>query len=661
MTIREELNNRNDAIRNAFVHGDKDDLNRAGRELMQCLISALDAGKAEEDDGDSIRFAIWECIGKYGLLDNDVKEANTDEIVGRVIELVNNRSVDKTTKMIWIKSLIRVLHRTDVKRMEENTTVSYFNRFYLPAMEQEADEFPSPELMKWYEVFLEKEPGYRVESSMYNRLAYYWLHGYCRPQEYKDRAEAYFKAMERRGIKAENPYTGYYGRSNHAELVKALLDGEFESQERSYWNEMVSGIVKEMIGGTAEDNDLDEFREIMYKMHLDNMYGASGLDADAWNQTIRECGDALAECCAKAEQDEKYTRAARAIAVSLAEYDNWLLKYIELKNEGITEEAYYELVEDWLIRLEKVADDSTWVMISSLQGILIDRYYKTGETEKLIKLLKKQTGGIDVASYLTGENYEGYRKRYCTSNTMALIKLLINNGNRNEADSIVKEISESAEAVENGLLFGKDDKTTNLWIKYINLLEEYGYENEAAEWRDKLRTCLEKSNSEIECELCYINGDYEEALRISKNNTDQIETVITEMLEYIIYEKLPQGIDPDKVICYDLKPADAVHCRGSITTDELQREIQMTNEEWHRCSATMGELAKIFACGLREGEQPVMYPKEYYTIPCEYAPDIPIMRGDYIRHLYKGNDGRSWLGLTKKDVRQIETELKKNS
>ena len=49
-------------------------------------------------------------------------------------------------------------------------------------------------------------------------LAYFWLHAYY-DFDHVNRAKAYFTAMERRGINADNPFRGFYGKSNHEPLI----------------------------------------------------------------------------------------------------------------------------------------------------------------------------------------------------------------------------------------------------------------------------------------------------------------------------------------------------------------------------------------------------------------------------------------------------------
>lgn len=423
-------------------------------------------------------------------------------------------------------------------------------------------------------------------------------------------------------------------------------------KRREYLREYVSDLAKDIAEGNADELDLLDLKGMMLKLHIDNAYSRYDKALETWDKLIIDLCESLRKCCDSCEAGEMDSRPAGELAACLAQMDNWLLRYLEIVNSDRSEESYYKMIEEWEQRLERLSDDKAWVMLSSLREILINRYRETCETEKLIAMLEKHTSDADTAAHFTGM-IEGCRgKRYCTHNTMTLLKLLLGRGNKERAEEIINGIGADAEAVESSWSFYEPEGMSNNWLKYIILLEEHGYCEEGEKWRRKLSAKSGMGDGEVQCGLSYLKGRYAEALESCSGNNS-----MRRMLEYIISGKLPEDVDPNGIRVLEQKDPDSIHCRGVVICEDLRRELQLTNKEWHSFSASAETLTELFEKGLRADSDPAIYPPDYYKIPLTFEPEPAIMRGDYIKHMYKNDTRKNWLGLTSEDVHVIEKAL----
>ena len=389
MQLGKELERKVDGFWNDFIGMEESKRSEFHRDLSETIMEAIDCRSAEPDDIEALRSAARVCTNRR-IFGDDLTEIFAENLIKAVRELDESRGVTKECRILWIRVLMAALERPYIREAASDIRISHLNSFFYHALEAEADEDPNRDLMTWYEEFIDRGMLYKYECQMFNRLAYFWLAAYnC--QDHTDRAKAYFKAMERRGINFENPYKGYYGKSNHEELVGYLLNDEYIRKRRDYLSNYVSGLAKEISEGNAKDTDLIDLRMTMYELHCDNHYGENDKAADSWDRAVTGLCKALEKCCDNLE-NEDFAEAAGELADDIAQFDNWLLRYISEENESGTEESYYSLIEEWEHKISRIPNDRAWVMLSSLREILISRYNQTGETDKLLKMLEKHTG-----------------------------------------------------------------------------------------------------------------------------------------------------------------------------------------------------------------------------------------------------------------------------
>lgn len=652
MQLGKELEGKTEKLWEAFIGMSDETRKEIHKEITAAIMNALENRSAKEGDLVPLKNSARLCANWHIFGDESVDEF-AKNLIKAVRELDESRGVSKEHKILWIRVLMAALEKPYIREASKDIRLSHLNMFFYHALEAEADEDPNCDLMTWYEEFIDRGMLYKYESRMFNRLAYFWLNAYD-SQDHADKAKAYFKAMERRGINFDNPYNGFYGRNDHEELVGYLLKDEYSRKRSLYLTKYVADLADAITNGNAEKANLIDLRKTVNALHCDIHYGKSDQTMEVWDDAVIAMCRALEECCDRPESEE----SAGVFAECLSEWDNWLLRYIEIENKEGTEEAYYSLIEEWEQRISRIQNDRAWVMLSSLREILINRYNEARENEKLIKMLEKHTGDADAATHLKGWlSIEAVRgKRYCTHNTMALINLLIENGDRAEAEMIIDEVASGAKEIEAACCFEVSDAFRDLWLKYIILLEKYGYPVEADRWKEKLISKQEMTDEDIACETSYLKGEYEEALRSSGG-----DKAVNQMMKYIVEGKLPEEVNPTEVEILMDKAPDSIHCRGYYVGEDMRAERQLTNAEWHKFFADMKTLTGMFEKGLKGETSRSIYPPEYYITDLSYDPEPPIMRGDYVKYFYVHKGKGNWLGLSGEDFTEIEKAVTESS
>lgn len=671
MSIKEEVSKRINDVRDALgAHGNSGIISAVSA-LAEYLAAQTEAEGIEECDLGEIKWAVEMCR-RMRYTDEDAAEKMRKQITEAITACIRNKKRPVKDRILWARVLVSTQKGFVAKETAEAAWVSELSRVYYPAMEQEADELPTKGLMDWYSAFLSKDVTFKQESRMFNRLAYFWLEEYGELDRSKERAKAYFLAMERRGILPDNPYPGGYGDDNSTELIAKLLNDEYDEALEEHLNKRIVWLADEIASGRTSLINLTALRRNMSELQRRFKYGDNEINLELWDNTLSRYIESLKKCCDCAS-DEDMAEAAGTMAECLTNQDNWLLRYIEMNNEDGSEDKYFEMIEEWLKRIGKLSQERVWVMHNALQGMLANRYHELGETEKLISILDEMTATTDTAAHFN-EAFAFYgNKRYCTPNTMALIKLLSHRGENERVEEIIREIDAFDEEDEGVMALYTEDKLWNCLIKYICLLDKLGYVEESRLWEKKLQEEYGMSDDELRCEIEYLKGNYNDALEYCRNGLsiaghdadDERQNVFSsykdyddrkkllELLEYICDEKLPERIDTNPVSIIPDKAGDAVHCRGSIAS-EFSRSFQLTNDEWHKFAATSGSMAEVFESGLRSEDRPAIYKADYYKIPLVYDPEPALMRGDFIRHLYENRSGSKWYGLRREDMLKLE-------
>lgn len=679
MNTVNEVRKRLDELRKTKEEAERE---KAGRALADCLISIAEENSITEESLEDIRLSMefFTTVRRH-FIGDELAEELKYKITDTFVNCTKDKKRRIAKRILYARALVSSIKGQEAIDIAEELNLSNVSRVYYPAMEAEADHLPSEGLMDWYAEFLSRNLSYKTVAAMFNRLAYYWLNAY-RGSNHTDRAKAYFLAMERRGILPKNPYGDGYGDGNCEELIEKLLKDEYEDGIEKHINYCISFLVKELSEGRDSLINTFGLERNMHEMFTMFFRGDKDINMELWDQTLIEYCETLKKCCENAD-DEHMAGAAEKMVSCLADSDNWLLRYIEIENKEGTTDSYYEKIKEWIVRIEKLSPSETWAMMDSLQGLLVGRYLDLDDKGKLIEALDEMTSTTDTVAYM-GDYYEDSGNvRYCTLNTIALLKLLIEEGREEEARSIIKEIGEVPKDNESWWGFDNSHGLWTCWMKYICFLEEYGFTDEISCWKDKLKEQFFMTDNDIEWELAYIKGDYKAALNFCEKSletahdrySDQygneniscwngwgVEDVpyksrgekkmMIEMLRYIIDGTFPSDIDSGKVEVLSEKPADSVHCRGSISFHDRGRHYQYSNEEWHKFSATSGTMAEIFRKGLRESEQPTLYPEDYYKVMLTYEPEPAFMRGDYIKYLYEKH-GRDWFGFQREDLERI--------
>ena len=413
--------------------------------------------------------------------------------------------------------------------------------------------------------------------------------------------------------------------------------------------------------------------EAFYKAFSEIKQRAGKDDLEKWDDLVKGYGDCLIECCKRAEGRPEYRALADELIKCFLYYDNWLLRYIELstgdKNwaecSNISDqdklhcnERYYEEVEAWVRRLESYSGEKHELIVKSLYGVLIDRYRSEGEKDKLINALDKQTSEVDstelsvmITALLAVEDHG---IRYCTNNTMALIKMLYDSGDKERAACIIREIDDVPRDKEEYWhsidVYGK---LLCLCCKYILLLEEIGFSEKAAEWRTKLIDDFGKSEESVRGTIAFLKGDhltalqqcrieYENLGKLGKNYEQATVGRKINLLEYIISGKLPVRSDGKSITVLEEDP-EGLYSEGfrGIYSDPWDEGIYISNQyrniEWKQTVGTFLETAEDFVFKAVYGKSATVYPPEHYILECNYDIEPALVRGEYIKRLYEGS------------------------
>ena len=220
--MKNKVNSIDDAVKrlNDLLEGGEA-CNADFKELMDhlpaILVTAIENGDIDTCDISNLKQAMRLCR----LVQEESVWADKEHLAECIVEdIKNRRRIER-----WIRGLSSVHTPEKFKReLLSQAMLSVVNTKVLSALEQEMDASPHQELAEWYVALLERGINGRPEEQAYRRLAYYYLNlkNMGMPGS-EEKAAAYLKSMERRGLLFCNPYSGEFGEKTFKDEIERLL------------------------------------------------------------------------------------------------------------------------------------------------------------------------------------------------------------------------------------------------------------------------------------------------------------------------------------------------------------------------------------------------------------------------------------------------------
>ena len=529
MEHTEQLNKILEQIRQEPLK-DFETLEETARSAYPLLVELAQKGGAERCELDDLRVAL-RCNLRRNIiydLEEEWKEKRT-VLINAVVEAVKSGR----DSMIWLRLLQDSLAGGEAQQIIDRLRDEQIDRNLFPALEAETEFQPTGRLMDWYCAMLDRSRQHKEQ--IYNRLAYFFLwYGEFNCDE--DQAKHYFREMERQGIERRNPYSGIFEPHGHDEMIRMLLDSDADAAaecepagNRDYASfRLLTKNAKQQLAhvtacgmrgsveksehevGTVweawlEDPCCRDLRESMRRIYDVLLSQPSEEELYLFDDYLRSYGAALKQLTtgggvqgAQGAQGEWPVQSAqqdrdKAVVFLLAlllNYDNWLLRIIDLESEpDCTDEQRYAGIEHWLEEIEpfcgkEFAFGDELLVMNSLQENLISYYEKQGNRKDMMLLLEQQVYGADAMAVLSGigedVSAEFFGQPYCTHNAMALLKLYEDTGEDAKAARLKKGIAETEEMLPQELWEGAFRESRGMLRKKYEALLAGGQE-----WTDQ--------------------------------------------------------------------------------------------------------------------------------------------------------------------------------
>ena len=529
MEHTEQLNKILEQIRQEPLK-DFETLEETARSAYPLLVELAQKGGAERCELDDLRVALRCNLRRNIIYDSEEewKEKRT-VLINAVVEAVKSGRDSK----IWLRLLQDSLAGGEAQQIIDRLRDEQIDRNLFPALEAETEFQPTGRLMDWYCAMLDRSRQHKEQ--IYNRLAYFFLwYGEFNCDE--DQAKHYFREMERQGIERRNPYPGTFGLHGHDEMIRMLLDSDADAAAEcepegnrdyasfrlltKYAKQQLEHVTACGMRGSAEKSEHEvgtvweawledpccrDLRESMRRIYDVLLSQPSEEELYLFDDYLRSYGAALKQLTtgggvqgAQGAQGEWPVQSAqqdrdKAVVFLLAlllNYDNWLLRIIDLESEpDCTDEQRYAGIEHWLEAIEpfcgkEFAFGDELLVMNSLQENLISYYEKQGNRKDMMLLLEQQVYGADAMAVLSGigedVSAEFFGQPYCTHNAMALLKLYEDTGEDAKAARLKKGIAETEEMLPQELWEGAFRESRGMLRKKYEALLAGGQE-----WTDQ--------------------------------------------------------------------------------------------------------------------------------------------------------------------------------
>ena len=477
----EQLNKILDQLRQEPLK-DFETLEETARSAYPLLMELAQKGGAERCELDDLRVALRCNLRRNIIYDSEEewKEKRT-LLIDAIIKAVNAGR----DSMIWLRLLQDSLPGGEAGRIVEALQDAQIDQNLFPALESETEFQPTGRLMDWYSAMLDRSRQHKEQ--IYNRLAYFFLwYGEFNCDE--EKAKHYFREMEQQGIERRNPYPGTFGLHGHDEMIRMLLDSDpaaKRSRDTAGFRLLTEHAKRQLTHVTAhgmcgsieksehevgtvweawlEDPCCRDLRESMRRIYDVLLAQPSEEELGLFDDYLRNYGAALKQLTTgegvqgtqPAQQDKD--KAVGFLLALLFNYDNWLLRIIDLESEpDCTDEQRHACIEHWLEAIEPFCGETfsfgdELLVLNSLQENLICYYEKQGNKKDMMPLLEQQVYGADAMAVLSGigedVSTEFFGQPYCTHNAMALLKLYEDTGEDAKAKQLKKDIAETEKAL----------------------------------------------------------------------------------------------------------------------------------------------------------------------------------------------------------------------